>query len=193
MHIDHRSMFSMKRLYLLVSLSLTLFTTEAVFASEQSRAFSAIIKRLSYMQDVALYKFHNGLPVENKQREEKVLRNALNDAEQNGLSPETMALFFEAQISVAKAIQHRYLADLLSSPSNLIPDPQGLNKEIRPALLRLGKEITIQISQIVTTTGPFKVKDWENFRSVIGNTKYVSESDVKLLFNALIAIKPKQQ
>lgn len=192
MSTDHRSMFVMRSLYLLTGLLIPLFVSETVFANETSNAFSAITKRLGYMQSVALYKFHNSLPIENKLREEKVLKNALNDATKSGLSPKTTILFFKAQIAVAKAIQHRYQADLLSSSSNLIPTSQDLNKEIRPALLRLGKEITILISQKINATGPFKMEDWENFRSALNNIKYVSDNDVKLLFNALKAIELKQ-
>ena len=92
-----------------------------VFTSNQGRSnlcriFSTINERLSYMEDVALFKAQNHLPIEDIQRESVVINKAKVSASEQGLDPEIVKDFFQAQISVAKAIQYRYRADLLSQP-----------------------------------------------------------------------------
>lgn len=81
---------------------------------------NTIEERLEYMQDVALFKANNHLPVEDVDREKKVIKPALRTANAINLSAEGLEHFFTTQISVAKAIQYRYRAHWLSVPANKI-------------------------------------------------------------------------
>ncbi|MCP3850047.1 MAG: chorismate mutase, partial [Gammaproteobacteria bacterium] len=94
--------------------------------------------------------------------------------------------FFEAQIAVAKAIQFRYRADLLSEPSD--EKPKDLQKEVRPALLDLGDQIIEQIMMYIRTHGSIEPTLFSEFDATI-NIKYVTTSDKKLLFKALRKVK----
>lgn len=95
-----------------------LFVIFSFHANAEENAASTLFKtindRLSYMEDVALFKAVNHLPIEDSVREKKVIANAKTSAASKGLDPDSVEAFFEAQISVAKAIQYRYRADLLS-------------------------------------------------------------------------------
>ena len=124
---------------------LLLISSPQVWAGVTSQdLFSAINERLSYMEDVALFKAQQHLPIENIERENVVLDKAKMSAFKQGLDPDSIEGFFEAQISVAKAIQFRYRADLLFEPS--VEKSKNLQNEVRPLLLELGDQIIKNIS-----------------------------------------------
>lgn len=148
--------------------------------------FNTINDRLSYMEDVALFKSQKYLSIEDIEREKLVVDRAKISAHNKGLDPSYIEAFFRAQISVAKAIQFRYRADLLSIPSD--KKPKDLQKEVRPALLSLGDQIIEQITQYVKVNGSFKPALFAEFDVAI-NVKYVSTSDKQLLFKALQEVK----
>lgn len=148
--------------------------------------FKTINERLSYMEDVALFKAQKSLPIENIEREKVVLDQAKISAHIKGLDPAHIEDFFNAQIAVAKAIQFRYRADLLSQPS--VVKPKDLQKEVRPALLDLGDQIIKQIMAYIKTHGSIDSTLFSEFDSSI-NIKYVTTSDKKLLFGALRKVK----
>ncbi len=106
-----------------------------------------IVKRLGHMKDVALYKSHHHLPIEDREREKVVIDNAVRRGLRLGLKPESSRRFFEVQIAAAKEIQAYWFAQWQSHPerrSEKIPD---LINDIRPALIRLGDEIIEKIAQ----------------------------------------------
>ncbi|WOO39277.1 gamma subclass chorismate mutase AroQ [Rubellicoccus peritrichatus] len=148
--------------------------------------FKTIGERLSYMPDVALYKAKHGLPIEDLAREKIVIEKAKTSAYEAGLDPEYIEDFFVAQISVAKAIQFRCRADLLSQPSAELP--KDLNNEIRPHLIRLGDQIIQEIVVHIEKHGSFDRIQFTDFDELIDG-KYVTDSDKKLLFEALLKIK----
>ena len=88
---------------------------------DPSAVFSAINERLSYMEDVALFKANHQRPIEDIKREAFVIEKAAKSAQEFGLNRESIVAFFTSQISAAKAIQYRYRADLLSQPSSKKP------------------------------------------------------------------------
>ena len=123
-----------------------LTTSSLAWASpDASEIFKLINERLGYMEDVALFKKQAGKPVEDVPRENTVIEKATLKARDEQLDPEFIAGFFRAQIDAAKAIQYRYLADWLSHPVD--QEPRDLHKVVRPALLKLGNEITTDISE----------------------------------------------
>jgi chorismate mutase len=174
----------------------TLFFILIVISSFQVKAnttaeqlFKTINERLSYMEDVALFKALNHKPVEDIHREEIVLVKAKESAGQYGLDAEQVEGFFQAQIAVAKAIQYRHRADWLAQPINR--QPRDLQTVIRPALLTLGNQINTQIAEYIKQNGPLTSEQFGTLDKAI-NVKYVNEADKKLLFNALMGIKAIQ-
>jgi len=164
-----------------------------IIASFQVRAetlsnelFVTINQRLSYMEDVALYKAKNNRAIEDVEREKIVIDKAKLSAQEKGLDPTSVEAFFKAQISVAKAIQFRYRADLLSQPSS--QEPKDLKTEVRPHLLRLGDQIVQQMMMNVKTNGSFNDTQFSEFDAAI-KVGYVTLLDKQLLFKALQKVK----
>ncbi|OUR94976.1 hypothetical protein A9Q81_14530 [Gammaproteobacteria bacterium 42_54_T18] len=148
--------------------------------------FETINERLSYMEDVALFKAENHRPIEDVEREKVVIEKAKVSAHDRGLDPDSVEYFFKAQISVAKAIQFRHRADFLSQP--LQHKPKDLQQEVRPSLIRLGDEIIEQMVMYIKTHGSFKSIRFAEFDAVI-NVKHVAFLDKQLLFKALQKVK----
>ena len=144
--------------------------------------FGAINERLGYMEDVALYKAQNRIAIEDIEREKIVIDKAKQSAEAGGLDPDSVEAFFRAQISVAKAIQFRYRADLLSQPVSR--KPKDLKQEIRPELIRLGGQIIRQMAQHLESHGAFRPAGFADFEAAI-TIAYVTGPDKELLYNAL--------
>ena len=82
-------------------LSALIFSSTIHGAESEPSLFQAIAERLRYMEDVAVYKAQNQIPVEDVGREKKVLSNAKELAATHGLDPDSMERFFIAQISAA--------------------------------------------------------------------------------------------
>ncbi|AQA17851.1 hypothetical protein BST95_05980 [Halioglobus japonicus] len=149
--------------------------------------FESINERLHYMEDVALFKAVNYLPIENVQREEVVIEQSKRAAFERGLNPQSIESFFRVQIGIAKAIQFRYRADLLSEP---VPkEPVDLNDVIRPELLRLGDEIVSRISDYLTRHGSFDQVPFTEFEAII-TVRYVTAAEKQRLFEALKEVEP---
>ncbi|NQZ12021.1 MAG: gamma subclass chorismate mutase AroQ [Algicola sp.] len=148
--------------------------------------FETINQRLGYMTDVALYKAQNQLAIENTKREIVVINSAKASAAEAGLDPARVEAFFKAQISAAKAIQYRYRAELLSQPIERLP--LDLNKEIRPALIKLGHQIIEQMAGYVKQHGAFKPEQWAAFLKIV-NQQYLSKMDKTRLFEGLLRIR----
>lgn len=147
--------------------------------------FNTINERLTYMHDVALYKAQHHLAIEDVDREKKVLASATLAATQLGLPANKVDGFFKAQIAVAKAIQYRYRAQWLASP--ISGAPRDLQTQVRPALIKLGKQLNTELADYLIQGGHFVRSQYQDFSDAI-KVKYVTEADKKLLFNALIKI-----
>ena len=173
------------RFPLLASLILLLWQPAAA-QPETITAFQLINERLKHMEDVAMYKSVNGLPVEDLPREEVVIENAVLAAESQGLIGDSIENFFITQINVAKAIQYRSLADWLSSPiSKPIPD---LPNQIRPKLTELGDEIVKELALLLSHEGRIGESLRESFQLHMSVNK-VSAAEVDLLFNSLLLVR----
>ncbi len=172
--------------YLLIFFLLIISSLQIRAEAISTELFSTINERLSYMEDVALFKALKHLPIEDIEREKIVIDQAKVSANNKGLSPNHIEDFFKAQIAVAKAIQFRYRADLLSQPS--VNKPKDLQRDVRPALLSLGDQIIKQMMLYVTTYGTFKPTQFAEFDAAI-NIKYVTTSDKQLLYRALQKVK----
>ncbi|WP_018690545.1 gamma subclass chorismate mutase AroQ [Algicola sagamiensis] len=158
----------------------------AVSHADEKHLFVLIQERLSYMEDVAVYKAQHDLPIEDKKREAIVLEKTTNAATEVGLSPEKTIAFFKAQIALAKAIQYRLRADMLSD--NTPREARDLKTIIRPKLIQLGKQITIGIANHLKAHGQFSQKDEKEFYRII-DVRYITEKEKTLLFHALKKIE----
>ena len=148
--------------------------------------FQAIGDRLGYMQDVALYKAVNSLPVEDLERERLVLARAVANAASIGLDSVSVESFFEAQIAVAKALQYRYRAELLTLPQ--LEPPPDLQRVVRPRLLELGNEIIELMAADIDEYGPFREAQFDDFATAVDDP-YVFERDKRMLFDALREVR----
>jgi cyclohexadienyl dehydratase len=106
---------------------------------------AAIDERLSLMPWVGAAKRSAGLPIEAPEREEVVLEAAVADtraaavrADLPPLPEEAVRAFFAAQMEAAKQVQWRTLRDASFAVEEPVPD---LEKQLRPALLRIGERI----------------------------------------------------
>ncbi|CAM3803442.1 Monofunctional chorismate mutase precursor [Vibrio aerogenes CECT 7868] len=171
--------------YLILLLS-SLFSLSAMASPDPAALFQTISQRLSYMEDVGLYKANHHLPIEDISREEVVLKKAVQSARKAGLNGNTVAAFFQSQIAAAKAIQYRYRADLLNQPAQR--QPRDLKKVIRPALIQLGNSINTEMKQYLDQNGSFTDKEWAEFQKTVTNP-YLSAADKKALYQALSQIK----
>ncbi|MCP3941419.1 MAG: chorismate mutase [Desulfobacteraceae bacterium] len=174
----------MKKILLVCLLSL--FSLQARADVTTSKLFKTMNERLSYMEDVALFKAQNHLPIEDIQRENIVLGKAEASAGELGFDIESVKDFFNAQIAVAKAIQYRCRADLLSRPSSR--RPLDLKKDVRPALIRLGDQLIVQMAAYCKSHGKYHPEQFDEFSKAI-TVKYVTKADKQLLFNALLKVK----
>ena len=173
------------RFPLLASLILLLWQPAAA-QLETITAFQLINERLKHMEDVAMYKSVNGLPVEDLPREKVVIENAVLAAESQGLIGDSIENFFITQINVAKAIQYRSLADWLSLPiSKPIPD---LPNQIRPKLTELGDEIVKELALLLSHEGRIGESLRASFQLHMSVNK-ISAAEVDLLFDSLLLVR----
>ncbi|RJE77103.1 chorismate mutase [Pseudoalteromonas sp. MSK9-3] len=150
--------------------------------------FGVINQRLSYMEDVALYKVNHQKAIEDIEREKTVIAESARSATLVGLDETSIAHFFSSQIAVAKAIQYRYKADLLSVETHR--KPRDLNTHVRPQLIKLGNEINAKIANYLKAGNAFTEQQRMAFNEKI-ELRYVSTADKANLFDALQKIRLK--
>ncbi|MEX0965515.1 MAG: gamma subclass chorismate mutase AroQ [Pseudohongiellaceae bacterium] len=168
--------------HLLLFATLTQSAESASFLS----LFRAIDERLGYMEDVALFKAQNQIPIEDRARERIVLADAKAFAASQGLNAQTTEQFFNAQIIAAKAIQYRYRAELLTlGVAQRSVDLQG---SIRPKLDRLGSEITRLFGELLRQHGALEETHRDLFKDGI-NSRLLNEPEKHALFNAMLQVR----
>lgn len=150
--------------------------------------FGLINQRLSYMEDVALYKVNHQKAIEDIEREKTVIAASARSATLVGLDEKSITRFFSSQIAVAKAIQYRHKADLLSVKAH--KEPRDLNTHVRPQLIKLGNEINAKIANCLKAGNAFTEQQRVTFNETI-NLRYVSTADKTNLFEALQKIRLK--
>jgi cyclohexadienyl dehydratase len=118
--------------------------TSGTRTAEPLRALlAAIDERLALMPLVGVVKRRDGVPLYVPEREKVVLERALEDlraeAKRSGRkAPRDVRVraLFEAQFEAARSVQLRAVKDSAYQPLEPLPD---LEKELRPALLRIGE------------------------------------------------------
>ena len=109
------------------------------FAGESNLA-QLINDRLELMDEVAAYKFHHHIAIENIDREKIVLDHAVSAGLEYGIRKDSSQIIFGLQIEAAKEIQQYWFTYWQShEPPAESPD---LNEVVRPKLIRLGNAIS---------------------------------------------------
>ena len=161
-------------------LCLLLFTPSIAFTDNQD-LFALINERLSYMDEVAAYKWSHGLAIEDLERESVVLDHAASDGLDYGIDVESSKVFFLQQIEAAKEIQRYWFEQWKTHP---IPaNEPDLKDVIRPELVRLGKSITRQLGENAKSEGSL-----EDFLETVG-IEGLSTPSKQILFEALTSIE----
>ncbi len=135
---------------------------------------SSLDERLSLMPAVARAKRVLAIPIEDRAREERVLRSAAAavvraaaEADRKPPDPASIEALFRAQIEAAKWIQRQTLADAPESTAST-PDAldamrrearQRLDRAIRPALIHLGDRIAMLIVASLDDRSPTPTLD----------------------------------
>lgn len=149
--------------------------------------FELVDARLRQMREVALYKTQHGLAVADVAREAVVLESAEEAAAAVGLDPLSVSSFYRLQIQAAKAIQYRYLADwALGSDAGNEP-AEDLETQIRPRLIRLGRELTAALHGFLAAGGCFGPEHLPRFVDTVG-TEHLTEAEEILLFESMSQI-----
>ena len=181
-------MFSRCALLITIFLCLTVRADAAHGAESDAFVplYSLLNERLGYMEDVARYKTQNQIPVEDREREAIVLEDAYQLAATAGIDAATMEEFFAAQIAAAKAIQYRFRADMLtrSMPERTI----DLEREIRPALDRLGTDIVRMFAEILRAGLVMQEEGRDLFSSTL-TASLLTDADKDALFNAMLRVR----
>lgn len=148
-----------------------------------------IEQRLSYMKDVAAYKWRNNLPVEDPEREKIVVESSIQDAEASGLNAGSSSRFFELQIRLAKDIQRDWFEHWEENGFEEY-DYADLKEEIRPQLLRLGEEIIQAVKQFEPWRyGEKELKELEKVFVRALTARKISRRDKKALFEAVTSVR----
>lgn len=133
------------RPFLIAVFSLLPFPLQA----DAALVHSLVVERLGYMEAVAIWKWNEGVAVEDLDRETVVLERSVADAVDAGLPQDEIARFFAAQIAAAKAVQFCWIDRFRTGVAEPDPNPPDLVQDVRPALLSLGGQIIAALSESV--------------------------------------------
>ena len=109
--------------------------------TEMDHLVDLTARRLAFMPGVAAWKAERGIPIEDLERERRVLAAAEATAERFGLEPEPVREWFALQIELAKAVQRR--SGDTAAPLELAA--------VRPALIRLGERQVRALRALAST------------------------------------------
>lgn len=159
------------------------------YATESTEIYSLINERLSYMRNVAHYKYVKHLCIENRKREENVLLSAKEFAGENALDEVSVVNFFKVQIQIAKMIQHRATSHfyIYLPPTKVI----NLDSVLRPELIKIEKQLNEKLSEFLNEGKMFSsLSQVDFYRSV--HSPYLTITEKDALFTALLAIQLKK-
>ena len=146
--------------------------------------FQLMNKRLSFMKEVAAFKFQTGLPIEDKQREDVVIQNAIEGAADYHLESKGIQAFIQAQIEAAKDIQGNYFRQWKDTHTYPHVPSKDLQTEIRPRLAAISRDIIDTLGLFLVEGGTFS-KELETVFYGTVTVENLSPASQKLLFEAL--------
>ena len=97
-----------------------------------------IVERISLMRDVAQWKWIQGAPIEDLEREKRVLTQMRTLAKQRGMDPDAIAHFTQLQMNMSKAVQHYWHRRWKRNGFEPSAKARSLTKELRPLIIQLG-------------------------------------------------------
>ena len=156
---------------------LVLLSADSGAASAES-LYATVAERLSLMRDVAAYKWLHELPVEDRQRELRVIDSARVQALQAGIRPATAEVFFAQQIAAAKDIQRFWFVQWANGAGPTAAP--NLQSDLRPRLLELGR-------QIVSGLGVVRTHDKTLFREQV-RLDGLEQQRITQLYRSLINV-----
>lgn len=153
-----------------------------------------INERLSYMKDVAAYKWHKGLPIEDLEREQIVIQNSIELAAVLGLDSTSTHCFFTEQITAAKLIQQYWFNQWKLKGFDQQMSFPDLNTEVRPALLDLSYQILTALSNMELWKKSTSFISQERFNFITSlTTEGLGFKEKRFLFEAVTQIKGIQE
>lgn len=121
---------------------------EIVLEKEMDQLLLLIQKRLAVMHEVAMTKWNQGLAIEDKVREQQILKDLSARAEKNGLDPQRVVQFFDAQIEAAKAIQRSDFAIWQAEGKGTFENVLSLKDDLRAYIDLINDEMILQLGKI---------------------------------------------
>lgn len=153
-----------------------------------------VSERLSYMKAVAAYKWQHQLAIEDLEREAIVIQSSMDQAASYGLDSISTRMFFEEQIRTAKRIQQYWFKQWEADgfdPNQRFGD---LNTEIRPALLELGSQILVSISELKLWEAPVASRVQDRLTFIMSlDIEGLRNKEKHQLHNAVMQIKGQKE
>lgn len=153
-------------------------------AGDIEKLFAAVDARLLLMKPVAAWKLDKSVPVEDLAREKVVLGKATASAEDLGIDAESTRAFFQAQIDAAKEIQRCWIERWRTGAATKPADYPDLKTEIRPELIRLGREILTNFKSVLKKQTRFAANDEAQFSNAV-QIECLSAKSALTIFGAI--------
>jgi chorismate mutase len=93
-----------------------------------------IAQRLAYIEEVSKNKWNSGMPVEDPEREQEILKDVAWKAKRFGLSPTYARHFFRLQMEASKNLEYRLNSQWREEKRGRFTKTLDLKSEIRPHL-----------------------------------------------------------
>lgn len=165
--------------------------TSSLSQNSKFELLATLIKyRLSFMKEVAAYKWENQIAIEDAQREKVVIEKSLQKAKAYHLDGPSIQLFFKTQIRLAKVIEQYWFDEWQAKGFDSF-EYADLPTVLRPTLLSLGDDI-LKVIRACTL--------WQNSQCENLNLqrifckrlemKGISLQEKNELFKALLTIRP---
>ena len=153
--------------------------------------FESIRDRLALMKSVAAWKALRNVPVEDLEREQKVLQSSVDKAGAVRIDGVTAKAFFEAQIAAAKEIQFCWMDRWARDASKAPQTAPDLIADIRPKLIDLGKSILKNVARAWKESEdlPFHTDNEPAFVAVI-EVECLSDDTKREVYRALVDVRP---
>ncbi|MNN23084.1 Monofunctional chorismate mutase precursor [compost metagenome] len=138
----------MRLIPIVLCLTFTLLGCGAASQPELQPLLAAIGQRLDLAHSVAVHKWDNDLPVEAPEREQQVLQQVHETANDYGLPPERATAFFADQIEANKIMQYGLIDRWTALGQRPSQQPRDLDNELRPRLDMLQATLLFELSNL---------------------------------------------
>jgi chorismate mutase len=111
-------------------------------------------QRLVLMHEVARWKWNEGKPISDPDRERQLLADLEQRGLDQGLSRQQTGEFMAAQIATGKLVQQADFAAWSERQQGKFADVRDLNAEVRPLIDRLSDQMLVELARLLTPPGP---------------------------------------